>query len=140
VTQALHVTAKLLVGREGPNDGVGHGRVLGPTAGWRLFPAGTPSGHAATLYSMIGVLSAYFARPWLSAVLQVIGAVFCGTLLIDDYDFLSDLLWGAALGQAVGEWVVKNRSSRPLQPWHLSLTPVVDLRGGAVAVSVMARF
>jgi hypothetical protein len=42
-----------------------------------------------------------------------LGAGFLvSALVLDDYHFLSDVLWGGAMGYAVGTWVIRNRSSR----------------------------
>lgn len=142
VSELYHLGFKLLLGREGPKDGDGLGVIWGPTKALSLFPAGTPSGHAASVYALMGVLSAYWDNPWLTAGLQLFGLAFCGTMLIDDYHFVSDLVWGAALGWATGEWVVRHRSSRfhDVAQVPVRLMPVVEPRSGTVAVVLTAPF
>ncbi len=112
VTQAFHLTFKLLLGREGPRNGEGLGRVFGPTASLKLFPAGTPSGHVSSLYAMMGVATAYLDNLPLTLALHAFGLVFATTIVTDDYHFLSDVIWGAAMGYAIGQWVVHHRASR----------------------------
>ncbi len=112
VTQAFHLTLKLLIGREGPGQGSGEGRILGPLASFGLLPAGTPSGHAATLFAIASSGFAYFAPP---AWLQAAGYGITGTLIafhvLNRRHFISESLWGAALGVHVGTWVVRHRAS-----------------------------
>lgn len=134
--QVFEVVPKLLIGREGPMNGDGQARVLGPAAGVRLFPAGTPSGHAQTLYAMMGAVSAYWGNPWLTAALQIFGFAVCATLLVDDYHYASDLIWGAAMGWELGAWVVNHRAAQPRPPVQsFRLLPLVDVRSGTIAVT-----
>lgn len=142
VAQIFHVATKLLVGREGPMDGSGNAVIYGPSRSVSLYPSGTPSGHAASLYAVLGTVSLFVDRLWLTVGLHVFGALFCGTMLIDDYHFLSDLLWGAAMGWSVGEWVVRHRSTvfREQDGVNLRITPVLDLRTGSAAIAVAFRF
>lgn len=112
VTQTYNNLIKLLTGREGPKDGDGQGRYLGPSAFARLFPSGTPSGHVATMMAMASVVMHYWNSPaaWIS--LSAFAALFCVTIVVDNYHFASEVVLGAALGFAVGRWVVHHRSSR----------------------------
>jgi membrane-associated phospholipid phosphatase len=112
VTQAFHLTFKLLLGREGPRDGQGLGRVFGPAESLKLFPAGTPSGHVSSLYAMMGVATAYLDNLPLTLALHAFGLLFAATIVTDDYHFLSDVIWGGAMGYAIGQWVVHHRASR----------------------------
>src|SRR5512133_255711 len=63
VTQAYHVGIKILLGREGPRADGGEPRVLGPGRNLGNSPAGTPSGHAATLYPLMSAAFAWFDPP-----------------------------------------------------------------------------
>ena len=112
VSQAYHVALKLAIGRDGPTDGNGLGEVKGFANAIAVYPAGTPSGHAATLYSLLSAGFAYYRPPvWL----QVVGHVLVGATVafhvIDHRHYLSDSLWGAAMGWYAGRWVVKHRAS-----------------------------
>ncbi|PTL84695.1 hypothetical protein DAT35_06410 [Vitiosangium sp. GDMCC 1.1324] len=138
VTQAYHLTFKLLLGREGPNDGDGLGRILGPSESFNLFPAGTPSGHTASLYAILGVATAYVDSLPLAVALHAFGLLFAATIVMDDYHFLSDVVWGGAMGYAIGQWVVHHRASRgaPAKVGPLlmvSVSPMVTPGGAGVA-------
>ncbi len=140
--QIFQIIPKILIGREGPDNGTGQARILGPAAGLRLFPSGTPSGHAQTLYAMMGAAATYWDNPWLTAALQIFGFAICTTLLIDDYHFASDLIWGAAMGWELGAWVVNHRRHEPrlAPPLTFRVLPLVDVRNGTVAVTAALSF
>jgi len=113
VAQTYHVGIKLLFGRQGPRPDGSEPRVEGPGVGFQQYPAGAPSGHAATLYSLMSAGFAYFDPP---AWAQVTGHVLAATLVtfhaIDHRHYASDLIWGSAMGWYVGQWVVKHRAVR----------------------------
>jgi hypothetical protein len=143
VGQVYHVGLKFLIGREGPGDGSDEGRTLGPFRALRYYPAGTPSGHSATLFSLLSAGFAHFDAP---AWLQVAGVAGVGGLVafhvVDHKHYLSDTLWGAAMGWYVGQWVVRHRASgsgrvRPLAA-RAEVVPVA-LRGG-LGVGLAGRF
>lgn len=115
VSQVYHLSMKLLIGREGPSDGDGLGMVYGPAASFGLFPAGTPSGHAATLFSMLGAAQAWYRPPWPVAVTAhgLVGGLIVMHVFNHGH-FPSDSLWGAAMGYAIGVWVVQHRGSAGL--------------------------
>ena len=112
VSQIYHLALKLALGRDGPTDGSRNAEILGPLNAFRVYPSGTPSGHAATLYSLMSAGFAYFRPP---AWAQVIGHVLVGGLIafhvVEHNHYLSDSLWGAAMGWYVGQWVVTHRAS-----------------------------
>lgn len=141
VAQAYHLSVKLLVGREGPRDGEGEGRVLGPRASLRLYPAGTPSGHAATLYSLLSAGTAYFEPPLAAQLgLHALVGGLVAFHVIDHRHFLSDSLLGSVLGWSVGRWVVLHRRSAPgappsRGPSALALVPVALPSGGGLALA-----
>ncbi len=131
VNQVYHLGMKLPLGREGPENGDGLGLVLGPTESFRLFPAGTPSGHAATLFSFLAVLDAYYRPPLaLSVPLHVGLSGLIAMHALNHKHFISDSFWGAAQGYAIGRWVVKHRASRDHLERTASLRPPVDLDFG----------
>ncbi|MBL8921767.1 MAG: phosphatase PAP2 family protein [Myxococcaceae bacterium] len=120
VSQLYHVVLKLLTGREGVLSRSGAGAFSGPT---RLhFPDGFPSGHAMTLFSLIGAFGAYVDSPWLTAGLLAVGATLATWLVLDDYHFASEVVFGAATGFLIGRFVVRHRAQRHEAP------PPVELR------------
>lgn len=112
VSQVYHLTFKLLIGREGPTNGEGNAEILGPANALKVYPAGTPSGHAATLMSLMSAGFAYFHPPaWVQAIGYTATGFIIGFHVINHRHFLSDSLWGGAMGWYVGQWVVKHRAS-----------------------------
>jgi membrane-associated phospholipid phosphatase len=139
VTQIYNNLIKLLTGREGPKDGDGQGRYFGPSGFVRLFPSGTPSGHVATMMAMASVVMHYWNSPAVWISLSAFAALFCATIVVDNYHFVSEVVLGAALGFAVGRWVVHHRSSRfrnsesglPFRlPMPSALSPMLLPNGG----------
>jgi hypothetical protein len=147
VTQVYHLTFKFLLGRDGPGDGDGQGRFLGPMNAFRVYPAGTPSGHAGTLYSMMAAGFAYFDPPWW---VQGAGHLLVGSVVafhvVDLRHFASESLWGAAMGWYVGRWVVRHRASwkfgdAPREaPDDLDLAVVPIVAGGTGGLALAGRF
>ncbi len=128
VVQLFHVSSKLLIGREGPQNGEGLGRVLGPAASPRLYPAGTPSGHFASLYAVVAVAEAYWEPHWaVSAAVHLVAGSLALMHVVNHRHFLSEILVGAGMGYATGNWVVRHRSSlyRSSPGGSLRLRPVL---------------
>jgi membrane-associated phospholipid phosphatase len=145
VSQFFHVVPKALLGREGPRRASEYGLIRGPFAGLSIVPAGTPSGHAATLYSLVGVIGEYTDLWWARALLHVGAAFLVTTLVLDDYHYVSDVLWGGAMGYAVGTWVARNRSSRfsfneDGLAVRLSVIPLNTANGNSAALGFSLRF
>lgn len=139
VSQVYHLTLKLLIGREGPDSDGGNALILGPAHSFRLFPAGTPSGHAATLFSLMSAGFAYFQPPLWA---QVLGASALGVLIsfhvINHRHFLSDSLWGSAMGWYVGQWVVRHRASwlfGDRRAPAVTVVPFSNERASGIAIS-----
>jgi membrane-associated phospholipid phosphatase len=110
VTQFFHITSKLLLGREGPYQGDGEGRIYGLT---RIsFPGGTPSGHAATTYAVLTVMAEYWDKLPLHFLAHAIGVYVSMSLVYERQHFISDVIWGAPMGYFIGRWIVRHRSSR----------------------------
>jgi membrane-associated phospholipid phosphatase len=112
VTQVYVNFIKIWTGREGPMDEQGQGEFHGPKGYFKYSPAGTPSGHAASLWALFTVVMDYWRNPWLDVVLSTIAAVLTVATVTDDYHFASEAILGAGLGIAVGRWVVRHRSSK----------------------------
>ncbi len=143
VAQVYHLSLKFLIGRDGPQDGDGLGRVKGPANALAIYPGGTPSGHAATLFSLTSAGFAYFRPP---AWAQVIGYGLVGGLVafhvVDHRHFLSESIAGSAIGWYVGRWVVRHRaSSRYGEPDRAPRVAVVpSWVGGGAGVVATGRF
>lgn len=143
ITQTFHISTKLLLSRDGPDDGNGH-TIAGPTAEtFERFPNGAPSGHTATLFALATVAAFYWDHPWLSVAVYGISTAFATALVLDRYHYISDVLAGASLGVAVGRYVVRQRSSRfqtvdgvPRRKVELVPT-LVPSRGGAAPGGVI---
>lgn len=128
VSQLYHVMLKLLTGREGTLSRSGEGALFGPT---RVFlPDGFPSGHAMTVFSLIGAFSAYVDSPWLSAGLLAVGLTLATWLVFDDYHFVSEVAFGAATGFLIGRFVVRHRAQRPATQAPVKLEAVAPLLSG----------
>ncbi|HLT29620.1 MAG TPA: phosphatase PAP2 family protein [Myxococcaceae bacterium] len=144
--QIAQFVFKFALGREGPEDGDGLGRILGPAEFFRLFPSGTPSGHAMTFFALMGALNTYVDSPTLTLAMVPVGLVFAFTLVISDYHYLSDVVWGATMGYAIGNWVVRHRRSKPgtahdspnWKDWLV--TPWVNPRTGASGAALTVVF
>lgn len=129
VAQLYHVGLKLLTGREGVLAANGGGRFFGPTQ--LHFPDGFPSGHAASLFAIIGAYTTYLDAPWLYVVMLGVGLGLATWLVLDDYHFASEVFFGAASGFLIGRWVVKRRASKA---WYepVGVTPTVSAQGGGL--------
>lgn len=110
VVQVYHVTAKFLTGREAPLGSDGSGRYHGPTR--ITIPAGTPSGHSATMFAIAGVYATYFEPVWVKALLLGTAGLLASLLVVDDSHFASDVIVGSMMGYLTARWVVEHRSSR----------------------------
>lgn len=144
--QIAQFVFKFALGREGPEDGDGQGKILGPAHFFRLFPSGTPSGHAMTFFALMGALNTYVDNPALTLSMVPVGLIFAFTLVISDYHYLSDVVWGATMGYAIGSWVVRHRRSKPgtahdkpnWKDWLV--TPWVNPRTGASGAALTVVF
>lgn len=137
VAQLYHNMLKLLSGREGPGNPASMGEYFGPAAGYKLWPAGTPSGHMASMYSMLAVLMYSVDHPALYVGLNLFALVFGAALVGDNYHWLSDVTLGAAIGFCVGRWVVQHRSTHYVygkdSPPLVNVTPMPILIPGSGA-------
>ena len=134
VAVSLHLVQKLLIGREGPTDGDGLGIIYGPTEGINLYPAGTPSGHTASVWAMSVVLMDQVDTWWGDILGWTVNSYVAVSLVYNDQHYVSDIIWGAPLGYFVGKWVSKNRSTKygyqNGQPFKLNQAPKKVIFGG----------
>ncbi len=144
VAQLYHNMIKLLTGRAGPRNGL-EGQYFGPEGGVKLWPAGTPSGHMASMYALLSVLMHTIDHPAAWVGLNAFALVFGASLIGDRYHWLSDVTLGAAIGFCVGRWVVRHRSTlyvygedRP-SPVQLNLAPLL-MPGQGAGFGVVGTF
>lgn len=145
VAQLYHNMIKLLTGRAGPGTPELEGHYFGPARGYQLWPAGTPSGHMASMYSLLAVLMYTFDHPALWVGLNLFALAWGASLVGDNYHWLSDVTLGAAIGFCVGRWVVLHRSSQYVygtdepSAVRLSFTPIL-LPGSGGGLGIMGTF
>lgn len=137
IVQFYHVSLKLLIGREGPYQGEGEGRVFGPTR--VFFPGGTPSGHTASAFAILITAAEYYGT-WPIRILAYVGASYLATsFAYNNQHFASDVIWGAMMGDTVARWVVRHRSSAnrgpALRP-KLQAAPMVVPGGAGFSLSL----
>jgi hypothetical protein len=112
VTQFYANLIKLVTGREAPGKGTGQGLFFGPEGYVKFFPAGTPSGHVASMYALVSAILNYWHNPILWGFLNVLAILFTVTNVADNYHYTSEVISGAVMGIAIGRWVVRHRSSK----------------------------
>ena len=141
ITQFWHVVTKLMLGREGPYQGNGRGEFHGPR---QVFvPGGTPSGHVATIYAALGTAAEYYDSMPLRILTHVVGIYVGASLIYHNQHFISDVIWGSAMGYYVARWVVRHHSSRyrcgePVEPYVTWMPTSLD--GYGFGLSVMGTF
>jgi membrane-associated phospholipid phosphatase len=141
LSQILHNAQKLMMGREGPEQGTGRGIIYGPSAGPRLWPSGTPSGHTISVFALATLTADYFDKPWLDALAYFSYTYICLSVVYNNQHFISDVVWGAPLGYFLGKWMAEHRSSRytydgtlPVRKKRSSLVGVLPWSDPAVGV------
>lgn len=143
VVQVFHVAAKFLTGREAPLGSDGSGRYHGPTR--ITIPAGTPSGHSATMFAIAGVYATYFEPVWVKALLLGTAGLLASLLVVDDSHFASEVIVGSMMGYLTARWVVEHRSSRYRYgeqglPMRLMGVGPVAVRGQGAAFAATFNF
>jgi len=88
-----------------------------------------PSGHATSAFAAASVLERHFGYRGSWPAL-VVASYVATSRLVDNRHFLSDVIFGAALGEAVG-WTVVGRHGKP----KIALQPV-PVRGGMMIAFV----
>jgi PAP2 superfamily len=146
VFQVYHLTSKMLLGRDGPEDGDGQGTFRGPANALRVYPAGMPSGHSGTIYSIASSGLAYFDPPvWVHVLAHVVAGGIVAAHVIDHRHFASESLAGAVMGWYTGQWVVRHRASRLEESPSVGrgagprvvLAPLAGVGASGVALSVV---
>lgn len=145
VAQLYHNMIKLLVGRAGPQMPELEGRYFGPVEAVTFWPAGTPSGHMASMYALLSVLMYSIDHPALWVGLNAFALVFGAALVGDNYHWVSDVILGAGIGFCVGRWVVMHRSTHyaygedPPPLVRVGFTPLV-LPGRGAGLGLVGTF
>jgi len=122
---------KRIAGRQRPSQ-AGNRTVFEPGSGGASFP----SGHATEAFTMASVVSAH-AQGWVIPTLAYTAASLVAYDRVNDREhFPSDVVAGAALGVAVGHFIVHRH--QPAKPGRVAVEmEVVPVRHG---IGVMARF
>lgn len=145
VAQLYHQMIKLLVGRAGPSRPELEGQYFGPAEAVKLWPAGTPSGHMASMYALLSVVMYSVDHPAVWVGLNAFALVFGAALVGDNYHWVSDVILGGAIGFCVGRWVVQHRSTHyrygeeAAAPVRVGFAPIV-LPGSGAGLAVVGSF
>jgi membrane-associated phospholipid phosphatase len=92
---------KEIVGRERPSYGAGHAS-FSPFSGRASFP----SGDATLAFSVASVVAAHASSVWLRGMAWGLAGLVSWERIHLDQHWASDVVAGALVGSAVGEWVV----------------------------------
>ena len=141
ISQILHNAQKLMMGREGPEQGTGRGIFYGPSAGPGLWPSGTPSGHTISVFALATLTADYFDALWIDVLAYFSYTYICVSVVYNNQHFISDVVWGAPLGYFLGKWMAEHRSSRytydgalPIRKKRSSLVGVLPWQDPSVGV------
>jgi len=113
-SEAMLQTLKYTVRRERPDHSSGYA---------------FPSGHSADTFAVAAVIGRHLSLKWSILAYSVSGYVAMSRLH-DNVHYLSDVVFGAALGTAAGRNITRHGSS------NFSLVPVVVPRGGGLTVQM----
>jgi membrane-associated phospholipid phosphatase len=97
---------KEIVGRERPSYGAGHAS-FSPFSGRASFP----SGDATLAFSVASVVAAHASSVWLKGTAWGLAGLVGWERIHLDQHWASDVVAGALVGSAVGEWVVHRHQS-----------------------------
>ena len=120
---------KEMVGRERPSYGAGHAS-FSPFSG----RASLPSGDATLAFSVASVVAAHASSVWLKGTAWGIAGLVGWERIHLDQHWASDVVAGALIGSAVGEWVVHRHEPGPGTPLGWAVEPAVG--PGAVGLAV----
>jgi hypothetical protein len=113
-SEAMLQTLKYTVRRERPNHSSGYA---------------FPSGHSADTFAVATVINRHLSLKW-SIVAYTVSSYVAMSRLHDNVHYLSDVVFGAALGTAAGRTVTRHGST------NFALVPIVLPRGGGLALQV----
>jgi membrane-associated phospholipid phosphatase len=99
---------KEVVGRERPSYGAGHAS-FSPFSGRASFP----SGDATLAFSVASVVAAHASSVWLKGTAWGLAGLVGWERIHLDQHWASDVVAGALIGSAVGEWVVHRHEPVP---------------------------
>jgi membrane-associated phospholipid phosphatase len=108
VTQFYHLSFKFILGRDSSYTTGSVGRL-----NWFEWPPhGTPSGHASTVYALLGTAAEY-SDYWPVKLFAHLGGIYMGiSLVYNNQHFISDVIWGALMGYYNAWWVNRFHSSK----------------------------
>lgn len=120
---------KEVVGRERPSYGAGHAS-FSPFSGRASFP----SGDATLAFSVASVVAAHASSFWLKGTAWGVAGLVGWERIHLDQHWASDVVAGALIGSAVGEWVVHRHEPGP--GWRVGWVVVPTVGPGAVGLQV----
>lgn len=123
---------KHLTGRQRPSWDEGKDAWVGPNGFFERYEAGQwarydafASGHTITIWSLATVVAhQYNKTPWIPILSYTVAALSGMATVTDDLHWVSDVLVGAAMGFAIGKFVVRRHRTK----WTLS--PMIPANGG----------
>jgi len=123
---------KHLTGRQRPSWENGADAWAGPSGFLERYKPGQwarydafASGHTITIWSLATVVAhQYNKTPWIPILSYSVAAVSGMATVTDDLHWVSDVLVGAALGFAIGKFVIRRHQTK----W--TLAPIIPSRGG----------
>jgi membrane-associated phospholipid phosphatase len=116
-SEAMLQTLKYTVRRERPDHSSGYA---------------FPSGHAADTFAVASVIERHLSLKW-SILAYGVSSYVAMSRLHDNRHYLSDVVFGAALGTVAGRTVTRHGSS------NFSLFPIAVPRGGGLALIYSGR-
>lgn len=120
ITGASTLLLKLIADSDSPN---------GESLGW-------PSGHTASSVTMAAVLDEYYG-PWVGVPAYLVAGAVAWERIDDREHDLSDVVFGAALGYAVGKVVARNHLAEQAR---LPIVPYVNPLDGSPGVGLEMRY
>jgi membrane-associated phospholipid phosphatase len=132
---------KHLCGRQRPSWDNGRDHWAGPAGFFKRYEEGQiahydafPSGHTITIFGTATVIGEMYKKTVWVPLLSYSLATMCGlSRITEDTHWLSDVFLGAALGYAIGKYIVKKRNR--LGKSHLNVIPTVHSQHIGVSIN-----